>query len=123
MDEVDKDFLRTRDWCGRDVTCWDGDEYFDEWEFCEDFPWIVNAMTGRGLEFVSNDWRLDEDGEWELLQIGVKLDDLIDFYIESQLEQVGGEKPFNETTQAIECLRKQIEKLEVHLKILVDNTK
>jgi len=105
---------KLRDWKGRVVSCWDGEENFDSWEFHEEFPWIVNGEVGRGLEFVSTDWTQDEDGEWEMVQIGVTLDDLIDFYIESQIETKDDD--WKEAKDTISCLERQIEKIKKHIK-------
>lgn len=50
------------------------------WEFPEDyFPWLCE--TESGLDFVSTDWRILEDGSWDACQVGVSFDDLIDSFI------------------------------------------
>ena len=69
----------TNIWNGIEVEVYEGPSDLSTWEFNDPFPWLY--ATEKGLDFVVPDWDIVED-EWEMVQVGINLDDLIERFLE-----------------------------------------
>ena len=62
-------------WAGRKVSVYEGPYPF-VWSFNEnEFPWLCEKANE--LEFVVPDWDVDDDGDWEVVHVGINLKDLV----------------------------------------------
>lgn len=64
-----------------------------------------------GLLIVVSDWTLDDDGEWDCWEIGVKWDDLINWFIEIE-DCCDEEEKAERRALTIATLERTIERLK-----------
>jgi hypothetical protein len=105
----------TAKWSGRTVRFYEGPSD-GLWEFPEHyFPWICD--TDEGLDFISTDWRIKENGDWQAVQAGVSLDDLTDGFLATIDDSHGPEEKQEaraRLTAAISALTRALERLRSH---------
>lgn len=95
-------------WAGIEVDGYEGPSDLSKWDFSEEFPWICG--TERGLDFVVPDWSI-VDGEWEMVQVGIHLEDLIDGFIETENVTYDEQECITNRARAISALERAIETL------------
>ena len=108
-------------WSGREVEGYEGPSDFSKWDFSEEFPWICDSE--RGLDFVVPDWNI-VDGEWEMVQVGIHLEDLIDCFIETENITYDEQECITNRERAISALERAIETLRTEpLRVMKPNAK
>ncbi len=99
---------------GTVVHMYEGPRDLSSWEFAENsFPWL--NPRDNGLDFVSADWNISDDGDWSCVQYGVDLNVLIDDMIE-MFRYDEDPEPF--LSSAIRSLEGAIEKLKAEIREL-----
>jgi hypothetical protein len=95
-------------WDGKKVKFQAGD--LSEWEFVDVFPWMTSE-EGKLFVVVPDSNLID--GEWERVEAGVDLDDLIDWFL--HVLRGGDHEYISEKKSAIKALERAIEKIKATL--------
>lgn len=95
-------------WCDKNVTVYSGHVDDECHDFGNEFPFIV--AEDEGCDIVVPVWSMTQSNEWDCEHIGVKLNDLITGFIETECVK-DRDEAIKDRIQLIKALNISVERL------------